>query len=173
MGERKGFYPLMVTAAIAVIVFSVLGIGAIMGWLPVSRSAPENAVENTTSKPIGAAQNAAAECRDCGKIESIQVVSVQGKPSGIGVVTGGVVGGILGHQVGGGVGKDLATIGGAAGGAYLGNEMEKSTKKHTSFRIVVRMDDGTHRTLHSSTQNFTVGQEVKIINDKIVPVSSS
>jgi len=173
MDATKGNHPLMMAAAVSVIIFSLLGIGAIMGWLPLSRSTAENSVAATKSEQNGAVRNAAAECGECGVIESIRAVTVQGKPSGVGAVTGGVVVGLLGHQVGKGTGKDLATIGGAVGGAYLGNEMEKSMKQHTSFRIIVRMDDGTHRTLYSSTQDFGVGQKVKVINNRAVPVANS
>jgi len=173
MDAIKGHHPLMTAAAVSLIIFSLLGIAAIMGWLPPSRSTVENSVATANSEPSGAARNAAAECAECGVIESIRVVTVQGQSSGTGAVTGGVILGLLGHQVGKGTGKDLATIGGAAGGAYLGNEMEKHMKQHTSFRIIVRMNDGTHKTLYSSTRDFNVGQKVKVINNRLAPVSNT
>ena len=168
MDAIKGHHPLMTAAAVSLIVFSLLGISAIMGWLPLSRSTPANSTATANS-----GQSAAAQCKECGVVEAIRVVTVQGKPSGVGAVTGGVVVGLLGHQVGEGKGKDLATIGGAVGGAYLGNEMEKNMKKHTSYRITVRMDDGTHRTLYSSKQDVSVGQKVKVIDNRAVPVANS
>jgi outer membrane lipoprotein SlyB len=168
MNARTSSHPIFIAAAVSVIVFSLLGIGAILGWLPVSRSTPTNSVASANGE-----QSAAAGCRECGVIESIRVVTVQGKPTGVGAVTGGALVGLLGHQVGEGKGKDLATIGGAVGGAYLGNEMEKNMKQHTSYRITVRMDDGTHRTLYSSTQDVSVGQKIKVINNRAVPISNS
>jgi len=59
--KRSGIlYPVMLIAAIAVIVFSVVGIATMMGWMPSAlsgRDAPE--------RPAGA-------CADCGIVESIR-----------------------------------------------------------------------------------------------------
>lgn len=170
MRENRRHYPLMAAAATSVIIFCMIGVGAFMGWLPVPRSTSGSPVGNLTGRLDAAPHNAAADCSNCGAIESIEVISVQNKPSGVGAIVGGVAGAILGHQVGGGSGKDLATIGGAAGGAYLGNEMEKGTKQRTVFRVEVRMNDGSHRIIHTSKQNFAVGQKVKIDGDEIIPL---
>jgi len=171
MEEKRNNHPLMMGAAVSVIILSMVGVGAIMGWLPTSKSTPENSSATAKGAPNDISQNAtAAACQACGVIDSIKIVSVQDKPSGVGAIVGGVAGAIVGHQVGGGTGKDLATIGGAAGGAYLGNEVEKGTKRHETFRVTVRMDDGTRRVIHTNKQNFVYGQKVKIINDEIVSI---
>jgi outer membrane lipoprotein SlyB len=52
---------------------------------------------------------------------------------------------------------------GAAGGAVAGNEIEKNLKKHTSYRVTVRMDDGSFRTLsQSSTPAVAIGERVRV-----------
>jgi hypothetical protein len=61
-------YPVMLIAAIAVIVFSVVGIATMMGWMPSAlsgRDAPERAAA-AGPRPAGTA------CADCGIVESIR-----------------------------------------------------------------------------------------------------
>jgi flagellar basal body-associated protein FliL len=61
-------YPLMLIAAIALIVFSIVGIATMMGWMPTAlsgRDAPERATA-VIPRPAG------AYCADCGVIESIR-----------------------------------------------------------------------------------------------------
>ena len=72
--ERTGLlYPMMVIAAIAVIVFSLLGIATVMGWLPqglVGRAAAatiEQQAEFDTAR-----SGATFDCGECGVIQSIR-----------------------------------------------------------------------------------------------------
>ena len=67
--------------------------------------------------------------------------------SGVGAVAGGVVGGLLGHQVGGGNGKKAMTVIGAVGGGVAGHEIEKQARATTVYKVTVRMDDGSLRTV--------------------------
>lgn len=177
---RKGgiLYPTMLIAAIAVIVFSVLGIATMTGHMPsaLSRNGPgaksEPAAKNeaTTApaakpvKPRLAAANGAG-CADCGVVESIRAVESKGQGSGLGAVAGGVVGGILGNQVGGGSGRTAMTLAGAGAGAYAGHEIEKGMNKSVSYQVRVRMNDGTYRTFYERSQPaLAVGQKVRVTN---------
>ena len=71
--EGRGLlYPMMVIAAIAVIVFSILGMASIMGWMPsglVSRAAAAtvDAAEIDTAR-----SGVTFECAECGVIESMR-----------------------------------------------------------------------------------------------------
>lgn len=208
--------PFIIAASIAVIIVSIVGVGAMTGLIP-SRSAKSEAPPATSaqaepgntageattppqsamtaqadagknSKPAtqekpAAKQNpgakAAAEdnpenapspvCGNCGVISSIRAFEQTGEGSGLGVVAGGVVGGLLGHQVGGGSGKDLATIAGAVGGGYAGHQIEKKVKSTTRYKITVRMDDGSQRTLTKKTEPpFAIGDKVKIVDGALV-----
>jgi len=175
---RKGglLYPMLVIAAIAVIVFSVTGIATMMGWLPSALSekdsaakleqpAPRSEVDQRLPAPgapraqqlpapsVPRAANEAqpvppspAACTSCGVIESIRAVEVQGQSSLLGAAGGAVVGGLLGNQVGSGRGRTAATVVGAGAGAYAGNEIERNVSKSVRYRVRVRMEDGTHRT---------------------------
>ena len=73
--EGRGLlYPMMVIAAIAVIVFSVLGIASITGWMPsglISRAAaavhPANEIDTARS-------GVTFECAECGVIETLREI---------------------------------------------------------------------------------------------------
>ena len=71
-------YPLMLIAAIAVIVFSVAGIATMMGWIPgalSSSAVPARAQPVPVSKQAKPrVVTAAAACQDCGVVESMRVV---------------------------------------------------------------------------------------------------
>lgn len=179
-------YPLMLIAAIVVIVFSVVGIATMMGWMPSALSGgdpsakpsydtppapatqPAKSVRATPARPPVAASGPAS-CRDCGVIESIHVVEAKGEGSGVGAIGGAVVGGVLGNQVGSGRGRTAATVVGAGAGAYAGHEIEKSMKKSVSYQVRVRMNDGTYRTFHESTQPaFAIGQKVRVTEQGVI-----
>ena len=107
-------------------------------------------------------------CADCGVIESIRVAEVKGQGSGLGAVAGGVAGGLIGNQIGHGTGRTVATIAGAAGGAYAGHTIEKNVKKHTVYRVTLRMDDGSLRTVSQrEAPAYAVGDRVRVSNGRI------
>lgn len=108
---------------------------------------------------------APAICTSCGRVESVQALHQQAKPSGVGVVAGAVLGGVLGNQVGGGNGRALATVAGAVGGGYAGNEIEKRGRATTSYEVRVRMEDGSVRSFPYAQQpGWSVGDRVRVVN---------
>ena len=179
-------YTMMWIAGIAITLFSIAGIAAIMGWIPTS-IAGGGSTANVASTPATAAKapapkssnNAAAPtrlasntpsrsvCADCGIIESSREITEKGTGSGVGGVGGAVVGGVLGHQVGGGRGKDLATVAGAIGGAFAGNEIEKRVKSTTSYEVTVRFEGGATRTFNEDTPKWRVGDRVRVVDGVI------
>ena len=175
--------PLMNIAAVAVIVASVAAVGAIFGLIPSARSERTEAVGQTADKPAGqvpgqsgmTAQGAgpagaepgpaAAQCANCGVVETVRAVQVQGDGTGLGAVAGGVTGAVVGSQVGKGNGRTAMGVLGAVGGAYAGHAIEKNVRTRTSYRVSVRMDDDTLRTLYSpNPPAFAVGDKVRVIN---------
>lgn len=166
----SGIHPLLAMAAVSVIVFSIAGTAAIFGRIPGAESkladvSTQSAVGSTTQNAVAAP----APCTDCGVIESIRVVQVTGNTSGLGAAAGGVTGAILGNQIGRGNGRTIATIAGAAGGAYAGNTIEKNVNKRTAYRVTLRMDDGSQRSLtQSEAPAYPVGEHVRIANGRIV-----
>lgn len=170
-------YPMMILAAISVIVFSILGIAAITGHMPSAFSqkgdaAAQGPAAKRGGSVISRSSQVAGVCGTCGVVESVRIVSLKGEGSGAGAVTGGLAGAILGNQVGGGNGRTATTLLGAAGGAYVGNEVEKNMKKSTALRVTVRMDDGTYRTVtQHGDAGIAVGQRVKVMDGHIVAQS--
>lgn len=84
MDKRSGIlYPLMLIAAIAVIVLSISGIATMMGWLPgvlsrgadPARAQPAAAIEPGTPRAVPGAN----ACRDCGVVESVRAVEKSGR----------------------------------------------------------------------------------------------
>lgn len=182
---------LMWTAAIALILFCLAGIGAIMGWIPTSNShindkvvvapaaqpapaqaaparpAPARPVVHhaALAAPVHVAAAQAVRCYECGTVESVHQVQARGEGSGLGAVGGGVVGGLLGNQVGGGNGKALATVAGLVGGAFAGNAIEKRVRTASSYDVTVVMEGGTRRVFHETdAARWQAGDRVKLVD---------
>jgi outer membrane lipoprotein SlyB len=205
METTRKTHPVVIGAAVSLIIFSAVGVGVMTGLLPGSHAkneastvanpvpAPETPAAASSEKPQTVADTAKhpaekaaphaardadeappakkehATCANCGVVESVSVVEQKGEGSALGVIAGGVAGALLGNQVGGGNGKTVATIAGAAGGAYAGNQIEKSVKKTTHYKIVVRMEDGSHKTVSKKTDpGLMVGDKVKVVDGAIV-----
>ncbi len=110
----------------------------------------------------------AAKCANCGTVTDVRTVKQKGEASGVGAVAGGVLGGVLGHQVGSGRGNTAATIVGAGAGAYAGHEIEKNQKARTTFRVVVKMEDGKSRTFSFAKEtSYRVGDRIKVVDGKL------
>lgn len=144
---------------------------------PAKPVAPERvappAPARTASRPAPAyrepARPVAATCGNCGTVESVRALQVQGQGTGLGAVGGGVVGGVVGNQFGGGSGRTALTVLGALGGAYAGNEVEKRVRSSTQYEMTVRMEDGSVRTFHSaSAYPWRSGDPVRVVNGSVV-----
>ena len=109
-------------------------------------------------------QVAAAVCRECGVVEAVNAVKVQGKTNGVGAVAGGVGGALVGNSIAGGRNRTLGGVAGAIGGGLLGNAIEKHERTTTVYDVNVRMDDGTLRTVRESTAP-AVGEKVRVEAD--------
>lgn len=126
---------------------------------------------NQTTAGESQGQNGQVEtsCDSCGTIASIEPVKVKGQSSGKGAVAGAIIGGIIGHQFGSGSGNDAATAAGAVGGAMAGNEAEKQYNSYEVYDVVVNLDAGGSRTLRvESAEGFSVGDDVKVVGDRMV-----
>ena len=177
-------HPLMLGAAASVMVVSLMGAAAISGILPSARSdkteAPAPKTDKipgpmSTSAPVsprnGADRLAGREngCASCGTVEAIRTVEIKGAGTGLGAVAGGVTGAVVGNQICRGNGNTAMTILGAAGGAFAGNDIEKNVKKRYSYRITVRMEDGSYRTVSQSVAPaVAVGERVRIVDGAVV-----
>ena len=109
-------------------------------------------------------QVASAGCPNCGVVESIDAVKVQGQTNGTGAVAGGVGGAVIGNRIAGGGNRTLGGIVGAVGGGLIGNAIEKHERTATVYDIHVRMSDGSMRTVRQSTSP-AVGEKVLVEAD--------
>ena len=188
-------HPLVSIAAIAITLFSLVGIGAVLGWIPTSvgtpgaastpvAQAPEQPAEPKPAvkpRPVVRSEPpravavvpppppmVAAICRECAVIEEVREVEKAGQASGAGAVGGAVVGGVVGHQMGGGRGKDVATVLGALGGGLAGHAIEKNARTTVEYQIIIRYEDGTKGMFTQATPpSWRAGDKVKVINGMI------
>ena len=173
-------HPLLAAAAISLIVLSGVGVAAMTGMIPVTKSqdsAPEMPKE--VMKPV--VRNTAPAPRPHPKpvaealpvfkgqfatVESVRELKQPGEAKGAGAIAGGVVGGVLGNKLG--KGKGLPTVLGAAGGAFAGHQIEKQVRADKRWEIALRMDDGSLRTLPSEVEPaWRAGDRVRIVDDKL------
>jgi len=195
--QKTKLHPMLMAAAVAVILFCGIGIAAVMGWLPSSNSgtpppgqlsladqqalpplppapapAPTYAAVQPAPRPapepVQVAEAKPAVCKSCGVVESIREVTTRAEGSGVGAAGGAVLGGLLGNQVGGGHGRQLATVAGAIGGAVVGNQVEGSVRASRSYAITVRMNNGATRTVSEASQPaWRPGDRVRIVNNAL------
>ena len=129
-------------------------------------SASPKAVYPQNPEPAVARPPVRLACSDCGTVESVNPIEVEGTGSGTGAIAGGVLGAVVGNQVGDGTGKALATILGAVGGGMAGNAVEKKMKKITQYEVSVRMEDGSHRIVRQTTP-ASVGSQVTVAGNTL------
>lgn len=126
--------------------------------LTVSAKADVNnlVIAAAASKPVAHAQK---KCRNCGLVESVREIAANSQTSST-----PPVGGAMDSQIGAGRNQDLATTGATMGG----NSRENSSASGKKYEIVVRLDDGSTRTLHEThTPMWRPGDRVSINNDTI------
>jgi outer membrane lipoprotein SlyB len=109
-------------------------------------------------------QVAATACRECGVVESVTAVKVQGQTNGVGAVAGGVGGAVVGNRIAGNNNRALGGVIGAVGGGLLGNAIEKHQRTTTAYDVNVRMSDGSLRTVRQSTAP-ALGEKVRVEAD--------
>jgi outer membrane lipoprotein SlyB len=114
------------------------------------------------------ARRGASQCRDCGVVQSVNAVEVDGDGRVLGTVAGGVLGAVVGSQIGKGDGRTAAGVAGAIGGALLGREIQKRNSQRTQYEVLVRMSDGTQRTVvYNDAPDFRNGDAVRVNGDTL------
>ena len=147
--------PLFAGRAVSVLIASLIGVGAVTSWLHSGLSPTQGDARSadTGRKPVPA-----SSCALCGTVESIRTVEVRDEAGG----PGGA-----GDQAVGGGGTAATLLG--AGDAIAGSDIEKNMKKRYAYRVTVRMDDGSFRTISvSSPPTFAVGDKVRVVEGKLV-----
>ena len=155
-------YPLMLIAAIAVIVFSIVGIASLTGVMPRSLSGSHSASPDGGSQPAARSETRrkavpAAREHSSGVVKSIHPVqtriaepAIRAKSSVPGAETASA-------------GARPAPL---AGAAHTGREF---INPNVTYMVRVRMDDGRLRTFYEASQpGYGVGQKVLVTGQSIV-----
>src|SRR5882672_1371771 len=141
--------------AVPVLIAGLIGVAAVTGWLHGALSPKQG---DARSADTGRKPAPANSCALCGTVE------VRDEAGGAGAAAGGPG---AGDQAVGGGGAAVTLLG--AGGAIAGSEIEKNMKKRYAYRVTVRMDDGSFRTISlSSPPTFAVGDKVRVVEGKLV-----
>jgi len=146
----------MIAGVVAsVMILSVIGVAAITGVLPNETPPRQNGMALAESA-MGAQT---INCALCGTVESIRTVEVRDE-------AGGALGGRL---AGAAIGKDGTTTILGTVGAVSESEIATSVKKRYAYRVTVRMDDGSYRTVSlSSPPALAAGDKVRVVEGKLV-----
>ena len=172
---RVVVYPVTLAAAISVIIFSLLCIAVMTGFLPIAQSQKKaDSAKGTASKSAMIADvmrprlEQSGACSECAVVESIRVREVRGNSIAPGAAAGGAAGGLSDNQAANG---RTAVV--AASGVYAGNNVEKAAKKKTYNIVRLRMKDGTYRIIFDLSQpRVTVGERVQLTNGTIVRLTN-
>jgi outer membrane lipoprotein SlyB len=166
-GESAEVSPIVAGATASVLILSLVGVGAVTGVLPNALSQRHS---DTPPMHDGAGYRPiAGGCAICGTVDAIRAVQVTDEATDLGADAGGLTGPVAGHQLGGGNGNSVMTILGAAGGSLAGNEIENNAKRQYAYRVTIRMDDGSFRTVSlSSAPAFSVGDKVRVVEGRLV-----
>jgi outer membrane lipoprotein SlyB len=104
-------------------------------------------------------------------VEDVREVTTPGEHTALGPIAGGVAGAVIGSQIGGGNGKKVMTVLGALGGAMAGKHIEKQARGEKRWETVVRLEDGSQRTVQSAVQPFWhAGDRVRYVDGRLQPV---
>jgi outer membrane lipoprotein SlyB len=109
-------------------------------------------------------------CAECGVVEAVNAVEVDGNGKVIGTLAGGALGALLGSQVGKGDGRTAAGVAGAVGGALIGREIARRQGHSVQYEVVVRLNQGERRVVMAqSTPSVKVGDAVRVVGDHVEP----
>jgi outer membrane lipoprotein SlyB len=143
--------PVIAIAAVSVMVLGLIGVAVITGVLPNGTSPNLSGAAQT----VPAARPQAVTCALCGTIEAIRTVEVVDEAGGSTLADAGREGG--------------ATILGSSGSAASGNEIAQGSRRRHAYRVTVRMDDGSYRTVSlAAPPALAVGDKVRVVEGKLV-----
>ena len=115
-------------------------------------------------------------CIGCGTVASIRETGSRTGPAWTATIGGGVVGGASGGEssaaypgAGGYTGPRTRPSGGTAIGPTIGaRDSQTGFKRSAGYDVVVRMDDGSTRTVHTETRPaLSVGDRVKVAGGQV------
>jgi hypothetical protein len=181
MDQKNRLLPLLtIAAAASVVAFSGIGIAAITGHLSIVRSSlnPFSAFGGAPAVLTSSSDRVPSSLTHEGLTRSAGETAVQGKPVNFrpgarlparkpSCQNCGVVDSIKPQQASGDDGKLPAALG-ATGRAY---QIDREKLSSFSFVVIVRMENGTLRTIHENQRPpFSIGERVKLVNGTVIPL---
>jgi outer membrane lipoprotein SlyB len=96
---------------------------------------------------------------------SVRPVTLQGRDTGVGTVSGAVIGGIAGSNVGGPRTGGIVGIAGAVVGGLVGNAVERDATQRAAVEILVQLKNGDRRSVVqvAGPEAFAVGEPVIMV----------
>lgn len=96
---------------------------------------------------------------------SVRPVTLQGRDTGIGTVSGAVVGGIAGSNVGGPRTGGIVGIAGMLVGGLIGNAVERDATQRPALEIMMQLKNGDRRAVvqPESGEQFAAGDPVILV----------
>jgi hypothetical protein len=156
--RNRLLFPLMVFAALSVVVFSGIGVAAITGHIPLAVGttnpagefsfAVSKAASGTRTQGSQPLRLAAVDCPTCGQVKSIETMT----PEALAAATGGPL-----------VMRD-------PNGTTAGNlRAPDPTRPVVGYVVRLRMDDGSSRVIQEHVKpRFSVGQRVRLMNGLVL-----
>lgn len=77
-----------------------------------------------------------------GTVQSVRVVNIDEKETGVGLGTGAIIGGVAGSEIGKGHGSIVGAVVGAVAGGIAGQAIERKTNEKTGQEITVKLANG-------------------------------
>ena len=153
---------LVAGVAVSAMILGVLGIAGVIpgGIFGMASDAPHQAPREPIGSPFQP-----AECPLCGTVESVRILElrVAAEDAQSADISGASTPGRTGRD------NDSVTIVETVIGAVTRNEGGKKTNKRLVYRVTVRMDDGSYRTVsQSSPPAFAVGDKVRVVEGRLV-----
>jgi outer membrane lipoprotein SlyB len=151
-------------------VFVAACVALALSWGPAGLAIAQD--KSQDEKKAQAPSKDAKKCSNCGRVEQIRSSEKSDWKKYAAPAGGAVVGGLVGNQFGGGSGKTALTVVGALGGALAGHKVEEKHRDKV-YEVVVKMDDGSHRTVtYESSPPVREGDRVKLRDGQLVLVES-
>ena len=96
---------------------------------------------------------------------SVTPVTIQGRDTGVGTVSGAVIGGIAGSNVGGPRTGGIVGIAGAVVGGLIGNAVERDATQRQGLEILVQLKNGDRRSVVQAAgpEVFAAGEPVIMV----------
>jgi outer membrane lipoprotein SlyB len=135
------------------LIAAVAGVGSLAGCVV----APPNSVSAYDAQRMSTVVDAT--------VLSVRPVTLQGRDTGVGTVSGAVIGGIAGSNVGGPRTGGIVGLAGAVVGGLIGNAVERDATQRPAYEILVQLRNGDRRPVVqvAGPDVFAVGEPVIMV----------